>query len=116
MTLPGYTIHAAQRAAERFGINPTRTDWQAALLSIIAKVAGDKSDAVRLRVQSDQCEVWAVIVCGRAVSVVYDPDRANIITALLPKRPKALAPAQHARLRSGKPVERWSLEREERNG
>lgn len=81
-----FTTHAADRAAERFGLSPSEEDWTQTVLDIIDTVDGARQAALLLRTFSDGIERWLVKLCGRQVVAVYDPSQAVIITVQFESR------------------------------
>lgn len=79
-----HTTHAAERAAERYGLTPTADDWFRALLDIIESCAGEARTATRLAVQDHGTERWLVCLAGVPVIAIYRPDAAAIITLAPP--------------------------------
>lgn len=79
----GATTHAAERAAQRYGVTATKHDWKQAVLDIIGAVAGDRpAKAMLLGRDQRHTERWGVTICGRAMVAIYDPEAAAIITVI----------------------------------
>lgn len=102
-----HTGHAAQRAAERLGLTPTPEQWEQCFLDITDAVAGVAHRAVLQRRYHDGVERWIVRLCGEAVTVVYDPSNATIVTVLVLKRD--YQPGRRPRRQ-----EQWGRKRRER--
>lgn len=102
-----YTTHAVERAAERYGLEPTEADWSQAVLDIIDTVAGDRRAAILLRVFANGFERWLLKLCGADVVVVYNPVQALIVTVALSRHSSDdHQRAAQGRVARGRPVER----------
>lgn len=75
-----FTTHAAERAAERYGLNPTAADWSRAVLDIIDSCAGDTRAATRLAAMPHGVERSLVRLGDCPVIAIYAPENALIIT------------------------------------
>jgi hypothetical protein len=75
-----WRTRGADNTAEALGIGALTSDWHDAVLSIIACVAGDPSTAefAGPGFTKDR-EIWWVVLRGRGLRVVYQPDIAKII-------------------------------------
>jgi hypothetical protein len=82
--MPSRTIHAETRVWQRYGVAPTRRQWDEAVQHIIGRVIGEKRPAMRLRTMENGREEWIVRVAGIAVRAVYCP-RGAVILTVLPK-------------------------------
>lgn len=82
-TMP-FTRHAAERAAERYGLVPSVAEWGQAILDITDTVLGLRSGAVLLA-RKGMMERWLVNIGGAAMIAIYDPSQAAIITVQPPK-------------------------------
>jgi len=82
-----FTTHAAERAAERYGLTPTESEWSRCVLDIIESCAGDAQSAMLLRRFSDGIERWLVRLCGQPIVAVYNPRHALSIT-ITPANPR----------------------------
>jgi hypothetical protein len=107
-----FTTHAAERAAERYGLTPTEADWSQCVLDIIDTVGGDRCAALLLRIFVDDKERWLVHLAGEEVVAIYDPNTATIITVQRARR----SVENHTRPKqgdvwAGHPVERRTLRR-----
>ena len=60
----GFTTHAAERAAERYGLTPTRAEWSRAVLDIIDTIAGDSCAANLVAIKPGGKEEWLVNLAG----------------------------------------------------
>ena len=76
----GFTTHAAERAAERYGLTPTRAEWSRAVLDIIDTIAGDSRAASLVAIKPGGKEEWLVNLAGSAVLAIYAPSTAVIVT------------------------------------
>lgn len=76
------TIHAEVRVWQRYGVAPSRREWDEAVQHIIGRVIGEDRPAVRLRLFDNGREEWIVRVAGVAVRAVYCPLGAVILTVL----------------------------------
>lgn len=77
--IPGVTLHARERAVARLGDDPSREEWDAAVLAIIDRTA--------LLVTAQTCmggdkEIWRVVLGGRECNVLWSIEHATIITVL----------------------------------
>lgn len=90
MRAPG---HAAKRAAERHGLEPTVQD--------LAQAAADiaRGEGTRVWLAPTGCEHWQVMLCGKLVTVVYDPATTNIVTVLSGTATATLADVMPEKLR-----------------
>lgn len=77
-----YTVHAADRVAERYGFIPTGDEWERAALDIIEVVGHGGVKALLLRRFHDGTELWLARLSGCPVKLVYRPKDALFITAL----------------------------------
>lgn len=75
-----FSTHAAERAAERYGIVVSQAEWSRAILDIIDTVAGDAKAAVLVAHLPAGKEKWAVRLGSTPVLAVYAPDQATIVT------------------------------------
>lgn len=73
--------HATKRAVERYGVHPTAEQWRQAVLAIIEAAAGN-GDQARLISRFGDVEQWVVPVAGVPIRLLYDPNAAQILTAL----------------------------------
>ena len=76
----GWTIHALDRAFERFGIDPAPRYWRQALLDIIEAAARIGLPRAILLRRETEVEYWCCAINGCQVVAVYRPDHACIIT------------------------------------
>lgn len=74
--------HAAQRAAERHGLEPTVADFVQAALDIANAKSAGTAAATFLWTAPSGAEHWRVRLCGKMVRVAYDAATTNIITVL----------------------------------
>lgn len=81
MTGPISTRHADERIWERFGYGATTADWRQAGLDIMDAAVGERRAALLIR-RCHGKEWWYVRVGPCAVRVVYDPNKAVIVTVL----------------------------------
>ncbi len=98
------TLHAIQRAAERYGITLTHDD----LRRMVQDITQGRALLCR-RAQNGKLPIYATDLGGQAVRVVYDPADARVVSVL----PRTVQPQmrhrvdQQARARcSGKPEPR----------
>lgn len=78
----GYcTLHARQRAEERLGFVPTVDEWRGLALAILDSLSGT-ARALMIRRGNGGGEVWLVSIRDCPVRVVWNPDRALIVTVL----------------------------------
>lgn len=80
--MPYCSYHARTRAYERLGVEPTDADWQAAVMSILATLAGSEHTALFQSKTGENAEIWRVKLAGHEVSVVYIPETASIVTVM----------------------------------
>lgn len=86
--------HAAEAAADRYGIALGQEDFEATVRDIIDTVAGERRAALLLGRQRLGREIW-LVSCpdGPALRVAYAPGSAVIVTVLPPEwhfpRPRA---------------------------
>lgn len=81
-----HSTHAAERAAERYGIEASAAEWRALVLDIIDTVAGDRTAATLVRKGEDGKELWLARLAGRPVIALYAPDSA-VVVSLFKARP-----------------------------
>lgn len=76
------TVHATERALERYGIVASEGDWQQAMLDITNTLLGLTARAIMLRRFDDGAETWVVRLAGCPVIAVYQPRLALFRTVL----------------------------------
>ncbi|HKS70361.1 MAG TPA: hypothetical protein VJQ45_08070 [Ktedonobacterales bacterium] len=81
----GYTDHAVERAAERYGIVATDEEWEAAADAILTARRGERAAAVlMMRLNNGHAEHWGVRIGERAVIAVLLCKELRIVTILAP--------------------------------
>lgn len=78
--IPGVTKHAMQRAEERLGFRPRRSEWLACVLSII-----DRTAVLVRSVDHNGAELWLVRFGEVETRVWWSPETATIMTVLAPE-------------------------------
>lgn len=114
-TMP-FTRHAAERAAERYGVVPSVEEWGQAILDITDTVLGLRSGAILLA-RKGAMERWLVRIGGAAMIAIYDPSQAAIITvqpsSLFPTKRSGITHCSSKSMKGRRPERRCQMEETE---